>query len=103
MLMIGAQHPVREAVASLATYHNSKSDLLCAVRDAYADHNIELGDVNLLGDDGYATVELRPAQTAHIVCDCCEAEHARKAFNNHAVISWYTMQSGRVELTTYVS
>jgi hypothetical protein len=103
MLTITAKHPVRLAVVGLPLYYDSKGDLLHAIRDVFAAHNIEVESAALDGDEGHVTLELRPVQTAHVVCECCAATHDRKAFANCVVVFWYTMQSGRIELTSYVS
>jgi len=103
MLTIAANHPVRNAVASLDTYHDSKGDLLRVVCDAYEAHGIDVKTGGLDGDAGCALFELRPMQTAHVVCESCAAQHDKKAFVNCAVVYWHTMPSGRIELTSYVS
>jgi hypothetical protein len=106
-MMITARHPVRNAVAGIATYHDSKGEALDAVIAACADHSIDVvipdHGFDYAGPAGSNNFRLRPANGAWVTCNCCAEKADSNLYGNVVVFSWYTMESGRIELTTYVS
>ncbi len=102
-MRIAAKYPVRRAVCNLKTYWSSKTALLDAVIAACADHGIEAECVDMPGRMGIAKLKLRPACDAHIICDVCAEKHDSNIFDNYAIVSYYTMESGCVELVAYIS
>jgi hypothetical protein len=103
IMTITSNHPVRRAMCNLKTYWDSKAELQDAVIAACADHGVEAEATDMLGDDGYVRLKLRPACDAHIICDVCAEKHDRNIFDNWAVVSYYKMCSGRFELVAYIS
>lgn len=95
--------PVRQAIGALPTYHENKGALVSALVSALTEHDIRADIPALNGDNGYTTCALRPIYPFGVVCDCCGEQISRKEFDNCLAIAWYTMQSGRVELTSYIS
>jgi len=102
-MRITSKHPVRAAIGNLPTYHEDKSALLGAVSGVLKAHDILMDAVSLDGDDGFVTIPLYPVATGHVICDCCAKRIDNAEFENGVAISWYTMPSGRVELTCYIS
>ncbi len=102
-MKIAAKHPVRRAMCNLKTYWDSKVELLNAVSTACADHGIDAECVDAPGRNGSVKLKLRPENDAHIICDVCAEKHSHTFFDNYAVVSYYTMPSGRVELVAYIS
>ena len=109
IMRITAKHPIRAAIAGLPTYHDSKADMVQAVQAVCADHDMVVEYDNFDGDNvwttnsGWALWPLRVDHPAQVVCDCCADKHDSDYYDNCVAISWYTMQSGRIELTVYVS
>jgi len=102
-MRITSKHPVRRAVCNLATYWDSKAELLDAVIVACADHGVEAEPTDMPGRNGSVKLKLRPENNAHVICDVCAEKHDRTFFDNYAVVSYYTMSSGRRELVAYIS
>ncbi len=105
-MRITAKHPVRAAVADISTYQDYKQDAANAVYDACKEHDIEV--VGSIYDDysqdaGRVTLRLRPVFNACVVCDGCAAKSETNYYDNVVVFSWYTMPSGRIEVTAYIS
>ena len=106
-MMITLKHPVRAAVADLPVYYNSIGCALHAVHAACADHGIdadpEFGNTDFAGPKGRVNLRLKPANDECVVCDRCAEKIDDAYYGNVVVFVWYTMPSGRIELTTYVS
>lgn len=102
-MRITAKHPLREAIANIATYHESRSCLVDAILDACAACDIEVVCGSVAGNEGHALWTIRPANNARIICDCCQKQSDRNTFDSCISVFWYKMQSGRIELTCYIS
>ena len=105
-MMITAKHPVRAAIAGLDNYFDYKNDAANAVYAACAEHGIEVVDSirnDYSHDEGRVLLRLRPVNGACVVCECCQAKSDSDYYDNFVVFAWYTMPSGRIELTAYVS
>jgi hypothetical protein len=102
-MRIASKHPVRRVGYGLKTYWDSKAELLDAVIAACADHGVEAEPEDMPGSAGSVRLKLRPENNAHIICDVCAEKHDQTFFDNYAVVSYYTMGSGRVELVAYIS
>jgi hypothetical protein len=87
----------------LKTYWPNKAALLDAVIAACADCGIEAEPGDMPGNIGTVKLKLRNENAAHIICDVCSEKHDRNIFDNIAMVSYYTMGSGRVELVSYIS
>jgi len=102
-MRITAKHPVRAALAALDNYHDSKGCAARAVDEVFEAHDLCVDWPPLNGPDGYVTCPIRPAETGQVVCDHCARKLANKVYDNCVVFAWYTMPSGRTELTVYIS
>ena len=103
-MRITNNHPVREAlVNNVPTYHPNKGRLLAAVESVLRVHGIEAIIREMPGDSGHAVCDLQPVEVGCTVCDACGDRMDRAYYDNKLVLSWYTLESGRVELTCYIS
>ncbi len=102
-MRIASKHPVRRAVRNLKTYWDSKAELLDAVIAACADHGIDAEPEDMPGTHDCVKLKLRPENNARIICDVCAEKHDRTFFDNYAIVAYYTMVSGRIELVSYIS
>jgi hypothetical protein len=102
-MRITSKHPVRAELSALPNYHAGIGATIAAVEAVLAKHNIRAEFVGIAGCSGYITLSLYADPDAYVVCDCCAKELDHVAFNECLYFSWYTMQSGRIELTTYIS
>ena len=111
-LRIGPNSPFRRAFDGLDTYYDSKESFIVALYaalDAYNDsvenpeHAIDVIFPGMDGPEGYNTWTIRPKNTAHVTCECCEERIARAAYNNVLVVTHYEMRPGRYEFVVYVS
>jgi hypothetical protein len=102
-MRIAANHRVRHDLANLPNYFDSKGSALDAVCKVLYDHNLRSDCAGLPGDEGYATWNIRPYPAGHVFCDKCAALVDSEGCDNCLVIAHYTMPSGRIELTVYVS
>jgi len=96
-LRVVANAPVRKAVAGVDTYHDDKESAIEAVCAACYDCGFATEPTDLIGDDGYTTWRLFHDPNGRGVINECEP------LDNCIAIAWYTMPSGRIELTVYVS
>jgi hypothetical protein len=103
IMRITSKHPVRAAVADIATYHSCKGAAVFEVCLALSEFDIEPTFPDLNGPEGYVTCALRPAYPGRVVCDCCADKLDKAEYDNVLVFAWYTLSSGRVELTAYIS
>ena len=100
---IGERHPVRREVASIKTYWENLSDAIGTIRSHLVDNGFDLDDqfvMNMQGDDGQTVVPIITDKESGVVCSCCDKP---AEVNNRLVFTWYKMQSGRWEVTTYIS
>lgn len=106
-MMITAKHPVRNAVAGIPTYYDSIGSAMDHVCKACNEHSIDVlfpaDGSDFTASEGRVTFPLSPADGAWIICNHCAEKSEKNVFGNVVVFSWYTMESGRVELTAYVS
>jgi len=102
-LTIKCNHPVRKAIAEVATYFDCKGDMLRSIESVCNDHNMQLGLYSCEGDSGWTVIPIHPVGDDHTSCDCGAGQEAWLEFNNRIALSWYTLSSGRVECTVYVS
>ena len=101
---IANNHPIRAAVCNIPTYHASKSDALAIIGDVLEQFDMAMADcVDMSESSGSKLVLLRAACAGKFICACCGEKMARETFDNGIVIAWYTMQSGKIELVTYIS
>jgi hypothetical protein len=102
-MRITQNHPVRAELSELPNYFDSEGEALYAVHAVLRRHALRIDDIRMYGDDGYTTCVLRPDYPAGPVCACCGDKLDRAEYDNCIVVAWYTMPSGRIELTTYIS
>jgi len=102
-MRIGPKHPVRQAVCNLPTYWLTKAELLDGVVKECAKHGLEAEYQDLPGVEGYVKLKLRNENNALIICDVCAEKHDRAIFDNWAVVCYYTLPRGTVELVSYIS
>lgn len=102
-MMIGPKHPVRALVHGLATYYDSKGAFIDAVRSAFDDCDLDVVCHDMDGREGRGSWVIRPKNSACIVCEECAACMDHASFDNWLVVTWYTMESGRIEFVAYVS
>ncbi len=92
LVRIKRNDPVRSAVVDLPSYFECTGLAFSAVCDALSAHNYYmtgLGDwFDFAKDSGTMNLEI---SQDNVDCD------------NYVVFSWYTMESGRTELTVYIS
>ena len=102
-MRITQKNPVRAAITGLDTYYSSKGSAAKAAYDVMEAHGISVDFPSLEGDEGHVTCPLRQSIPGSAVCAVCDARMADDEYENVLVFAWYTLCSGRVELTTYVS
>ena len=102
-MKITAKHPVRKAVTTLPTYHNTKGSMASMIANTLENYDLEITFPEFDGPSGTDMCTIRPSHNANVLCDCCERKLAEKEYDNCVVISWYVLASGRVELTVYIS
>jgi hypothetical protein len=102
-MQIGPKHPIRQTVLNLPTYFENKGCAVSALRAAFDAFDLDIVFGDMAGDDGRASWVIRQKNSACFVCDCCAEKMALAEFGNWLVITWYTMESGHVELVAYVS
>ncbi|MHC4704483.1 MAG: hypothetical protein ACYTFQ_28370 [Planctomycetota bacterium] len=102
-MRLGPKHPIRAAVGNIATYHESKGSIICALRAAFEACDLEIDFDGLPGDSGSVTWVIRPAETALVICDACSEKHAHSTFDNCIALQWHKMPSGRYEYNAYIS
>lgn len=97
------RHPVRRNW-DVPSYFDTKIEGLAFVTNLLEEHDltIEHEYVGLNGDGGGWTQRLIPLQKEHVICDCC-AKKSPEPFDNVLVFNWYKMESGRLEINSYVS
>lgn len=94
LVTIKRNDPVRAAVASCETYHDSKGHAFRVVSEALAGHGYLLSkycDTHLLDFHG---------RDGRMVLEICKDG---RLCASDVVFSWYTMCTGRIELTCYIS
>lgn len=98
-MRIGATHPVRKDIVNLPNYFGSLPAALNEINIVLNKHRIVAESASIHGGEGRALLNLFPAEN-EIVCSCGQSA---TVFDNWLVLYWYTLQSGTVEVTTYVS
>lgn len=104
MATINSKHQVRQQVASIGTYFADKITALNQIDDFLGEWNLQIDPnhmINLQGDEGHITLPIVVAKPGGITCECCDKKVA--TVDNMVVYAWYKMQSGRYEITTYIS
>ena len=102
-MRITSKHPVRKELAGLDTYYDSEGDLLWAVHGVLRRHNLRTDDLRLYGEEGYGNYPLYPDDPGAVMCAGCSKKIDESSYDNCIVICWYVTESGRIELTTYIS
>jgi hypothetical protein len=102
-MRIGPKHPVRAAICNLTTYWPNKAKLIDGVVKECRKHGLEAEYQDMSGVEGQLFLKLRPENNASVICDVCAEEHDNEVFDNWVVVSYYTMESGSVELVSYIS
>lgn len=99
---IGNRHKLRSQVASLPNYFDCRHEALTLIEGYLNDSGLRLDDVllNLQGDSGSVNIPILVDKETGIVCNDCDCA---VELENVLVFAWYKMQSGRWEITTYVS
>lgn len=92
LVRVKRNDPIRAAVATLPTYHDCLDNAFCAVSKALSAHGYFITGIA----DWYDFATDSGSQNLAISKDGIECD-------NVVVFSWYTMHSGRTELTAYVS
>jgi hypothetical protein len=102
-MRITAKHPARAELSDLPNYFDTEGEALYAIHAVLRRHNLRTDDLRFYGEEGYGTYPLYPDDPGSVVCDCCAKHIDSEEYDNCIMIAWYTMQSGRIELTTYIS
>ena len=111
---IGSRAPVRKDVATLPNYFSDHSAAFDAIDTILAKHNLMI-DPNVMlnlnsqndraygeGSAGTLVLKIRTLDDK-IACDCCGVKIKDAVYSNGISYSWYRMQSGKLEITAYVS
>lgn len=99
-MRIGATHPVRKAIVKLPTYYASLSRALGELNLTLNVYGIVAEQAIVHGREGRLLLELLCEENEIVCRNCGESE---KVFDNWLVVYWYTLESGTVEVTAYVS
>jgi hypothetical protein len=103
-LTIRRNDPVRNEIASLPDYYDFKGDALNAIDDVLNSRGMCIGnDVRMDGDEGSLLIPIVANEQGSIVCDNCDRSYEVAGYNNGVNVSWYRMQSGRIEVIKYIS
>lgn len=113
-IRIGSKHPVRKAVASLATYHDGFHESFDAIDAILKDHNLMINQTAMInlnsqndratGEGAAGTVILNIAtRDGGMTCDGCSDKIDNANYANGVSYSWYRMSSGKLEITAYIS
>lgn len=103
MATITSKHDVRRQVSSIGTYFGDKITALNQINELLHEWNFQIDPnytVNLQGDSGNVLLPIT-VMKGGVVCDCCEKQV--DYVDNMLSYSWYKMQSGRFEITVYIS
>ncbi|MHA2265306.1 MAG: hypothetical protein ACXAEN_23195 [Candidatus Thorarchaeota archaeon] len=108
---IQRNHPVRHAVASLATtghgtYYTTRANGLKAIKSELMAYGMEMdyaGFIDPDRDEGRYTFPIIPHGECGIVCDDCDKIHEIVEYNHVVVFTWCRMVSGLFEVNCYIS
>jgi hypothetical protein len=92
LVRIKRNDPVRAAVVDLPIYYDCLDNAFCAVSKVMTAHGYFITGIS----DWYDFAVDSGSQNLVVSKDGVECD-------NYVVFSWYTMESGRTELTVYVS
>jgi hypothetical protein len=101
-MRITANHPVRRAISELPDYYSSKGAAAGAIIAACAVNGIRADPVDMPGAAGHVRFALHPENNAHVICDVCAEKEAHSAYDNFAILPYYTMGM-EIECCAYIS